>query len=100
MESKRRSRSVRIASTVGILAAGALVAYGFSRDDDRAPVTTTPPTIGVIQAPAQVQTTQAPVAGPTVAPATTDDVPVVPVGTADIGFPPVSSDIPSPTPAP
>ncbi len=96
IESKRRSRVVRIGSTVGIVVAAALVAWGFARaNDDRSPHSDTPPTIGVIQNPAVVLTTQgsARVAG--TAPVTAD-VPLVPVGTADIALPPVSSDIPTP----
>ncbi len=97
IESKRRSRSVRLAATIGIVAAGLLVAYGFSQaNDDRSPDSDTPPTIAVIQLPAVVQTTQAVGGQPSVSPSATDDVPVVPTGTADIAFPPVSSDIPGP----
>ena len=77
--------------TAGVVVAGALVAYGFSRsDDDRD--SNTPPTIGVIQAPAQVATTQGPAVPPGSAPVTAD-LPLVPAGTADVAFPPVSSDI-------
>ncbi|MEO8266780.1 MAG: hypothetical protein ABI706_14860 [Ilumatobacteraceae bacterium] len=92
-EAKRRSRTTLIAVTAGVLVAGALVAYGFSRsDDDRDTNTKTPPTIGVIQAPAQVVTTLGPAVSPGTAPATVD-LPLVPAGTADVAFPPVSSDI-------
>ncbi len=85
----------RIALTIGLVAVGALVAYGFSRsdDDDRLPVSTTPPTIGVIQSPAEVLTTQDVVAVPSGSAPVTADVPVVPSGTADVAFPPVSSNI-------
>jgi hypothetical protein len=96
-EPKRRSRIPLIAVTVGVTIAAVLVAYGFSQsDDDREPISSTPPTIGIIQAPADVATTQGTRAPePTTA---TDDVPlVVPSGTADIGLPaPVTADIPSP----
>ena len=75
-------------------AAASLVAYGFSRsDDDRVPAGDTPPTIGVIQAPAEVLTTQPVVKGPSASTPVTDDVSLVPAGTLDIPFPPVSSDI-------
>ena len=71
----------------------ALVAYGFSRsDDDRLPASDTPPTIGVIQSPAEVFTTQPLSAVPGSAPVTAD-LPVVPSGTADVAFPPVSSRV-------
>ena len=84
-----------IGVTVGVVAAASLVAYGFSQsDDDREPTTDTPPTIGVIQAPAQVNTTQALVGAPS--PGTTDDVSVIPIGTLDVAFPPDSIDIPAP----
>jgi hypothetical protein len=92
-DAKRRSRRTLIGVTAGVAVAGALVAYGFSRsDDDSEPVSSTPPTIGVIQAPAQVFTTQADVAVPGSGPAT-NDVPTVPTGTADVPFPPASSDV-------
>jgi hypothetical protein len=89
-ESRRRSRTTLIAVTVGVVAAAALVAYGFSRsDDDRVPSTDTAPIVGVIQAPAQVATTQG-VAVPSETPPATADVPTIPTGTADVAFPPVS----------
>ena len=97
-EPKQRSRLALILVTVGVVIAAVLVAYGFSQsDDDRDPATTTPPTIGVIQAPADVATTQGPARPPDETFAT-DDVPlVIPSGTADIGFPPpVTPDISSP----
>ena len=98
IESKGRSRAVRIGSTIGVVVAGALVAFGFARaNDDRVPATKTPPTIGVIQSPADVHTSQAVVGAPTGSPATTEDVPVAPPnGTVDVAFPPVSSDITKP----
>ena len=93
IEAKRRSRRTLVGVTAGVVVAGALVAYGFSRSDDkREPNSNTPPTIGVIQSPAQVFTTHADVAVPGSAPAT-NDVPTVPTGTADVAFPPVSSKI-------
>jgi hypothetical protein len=96
IESKRRSRVVRIGSTVGIVVAAALVAWGFARaNDSRSPDSKTPPTIGVIQNPADVHITQGS-AGPTASAPATVDVPKVPNGTADIALPPVSSDIPTP----
>ena len=97
IESKHRSRVVRVVATIGVVVAAALVAYGFSRaNDDRSPDSDTPPTIGVIQSPAAVQTTQAAGGAPSVSASATDDVPVVPTGTADVAFPPVSTDIPAP----
>ena len=98
VEPERRSRRTLIAVTVGVVVAGALVVYGFAEsddDDDRAPTSTTSPVIGVIQAPADVATTQVDVRPLDSAPATFD-VPTVPTGTADFVFPPVSSDIPAP----
>ena len=93
VEAKQRSRRTLVGVTAGVVVAGALVAYGFSRSDDkRDPDSNTPPTIGVIQAPAQVFTTQNDVVVPGSAPAT-NDVPTVPTGTADVAFPPISSDI-------
>jgi hypothetical protein len=93
IEAKQRSRRTLIGVTAGVVVAGAFVAYGFSRsDDDSQPDPSTPPTIGVIQAPAQVFTTQNDVAVPGSGPAT-NDVPTVPTGTADVAFPPVSSNI-------
>ncbi len=95
IESKRRSRLVRIGSTVAVVVAATLVVWGFSRaNDDRPNDSDTPPTIGVIQNPAVVLTTRAAVDSGT-APATVD-VPTVPTGTADVVFPPVSSAIPVP----
>jgi hypothetical protein len=98
MQSRRRSRLIRIGSTVGVLIAAGLVAWGFSRgDDDRAPDSSTPvsPTIGVIQQPASVNSTiattiatQVPVSAPS-----TEDVPTIPPGTVDVPLPPSSSDI-------
>jgi hypothetical protein len=80
-----------IAVTAGVVVAAGLVAYGFSQsDDDRD--SDTPPTIGVIQAPAEVFTTDAVVVIPGSAP-TTDDLPFVPEETVDIGAPPISSNI-------
>ncbi|MEP7203739.1 MAG: hypothetical protein ABI894_14080 [Ilumatobacteraceae bacterium] len=77
--------------TVAVIVAAALVAYGFSRgDDDRD--TDIPPTIGVIQAPAEVLTTRPLVVNPGSAP-TTDDLPLVPDETVDIGAPPISSNV-------
>jgi hypothetical protein len=93
IEAKQRSRRTLIGVTAGVVVAGALVAYGFSRsDDDSQPDSSTPPTIGVIQAPAQVFTTQDVAAVPGSGPAT-NDVPTVPTGTADVAFPPVSSNV-------
>ena len=96
-EPKRRPLIPLIAVTIGVVIAAVLVAYGFSQsDDDREPGSTTTPTIGVIQAPAEVSTTQG--VRPPEQTFATNDVPlVVPSGTADIGFPPpVTPDIPSP----
>jgi heme/copper-type cytochrome/quinol oxidase subunit 2 len=94
-EPQARSRRTLIAVTIGVVIAAVLVAYGFSRsDDDREPSSTTSTTlvIGVIQAPAQVATTQGVAAPGGTAPAT-NDVPTIPTGTADVAFPPVSTDI-------
>jgi hypothetical protein len=97
IQSKRRSRLVRIGSTVGVLIAAGLVAWGFSRsNDDRLPKSDTPPTIGVIGGPADVMTTQGAVGSPSVTTPSTADVAVVPNGTLDIALPPVSSDIATP----
>ena len=96
IQSKRRSRLVRIGSTVGVVIAAALVAWGFSRsNDDRPPKSDTPPTIGVIGGPADVLNTQA-VGAPSGTTPVTADAPVVPNGTADIALPPISSDIATP----
>jgi hypothetical protein len=96
IEPERRSRRTLIAVTVGVVVAAVLVAYGFARsDDDRAPASTTTAVIGVIQAPAEVATTQAR-AVPSGSTPATNDVPTVPTGTADVIFPPASSDIPAP----
>jgi hypothetical protein len=96
IESRGRSRRTLIGVTVGVVAAAGLLAFGFSRsDDEREPIGNTPPTIGVIQAPAQVATTLT-VVPPGSAPDTVD-VPTIPTGTADVAFPPVgSNDIPTP----
>lgn len=94
IESKRRSRLVRIGSTVGVVVAATLVVWGFSRaNDDRSPDSDTPPTIGVIQNPAVVLTTQGTAAIPSGSAPATADVPSVPTGTADVAFPPVSTKI-------
>jgi hypothetical protein len=83
-----------IAVTVGVVIAGLLVAYGFSRsDDDRGPAVTTPATIGVIKSPAVVLTTQ-PVANPGGSSPATADVPVVPTDTVDIAVPPTVAATP------
>ena len=90
---------MRIGSTVGVVVAAALVAWGFARaNDDRSPTSDTPPTIGVIQSPADVHTTQAVTGAPSGTAPITADVPVVPTGTADIALPtpPISSDIATP----
>ena len=92
VESNGRSRKKLIGVTIGVVAAAALIAYGLSRSDDDRPPSDTPPTIGVIQAPAQVFTTQAPSAVPASTPVTAD-VPVLPAGTADVEFPPISSRV-------
>ena len=93
-ESKGRSRTLLIAVSVGVVVVGVLVAFAFSRsNDERTPGTTPPATIGVIQAPAAVVTTVAAGGTPTGSAPITADVPVVPTGTADIPFPPVSSNI-------
>jgi hypothetical protein len=85
-EPKRRPLIPLIAVTVGVVIAAVLVAYGFSQsDDDRDPGSTTTPTIGVIQAPAEVATTQG--ARPPEPTSATDDVPLVPTGTVDIPSP-------------
>jgi hypothetical protein len=95
IESRRRSRVVRIGSTVGVVVAAGLVFWGFSRgDDDRSPPSDSSPGL-VINGPAEVLTTQA-VGVPAGSAPATADVPVVPVGTADVAFPPVSSDIAAP----
>jgi hypothetical protein len=96
--SDRRARRVRVAATAGVAIAGTLVVYGLTRpDDERSPATDTPPTIGAIQSPAQVVTTLGPLGVPIGTTATTEDVPIVPTGTADIPFtPPITSDIPTP----
>ncbi len=94
IESKRRSRTTLIAVTVGVVVAAGLVAYGFSRsDDDRDLDSDTPPTIGVIQAPADVLTTQGVIELPVGSTPGNGDVQVLPPGTADVAFPPISSDI-------
>jgi hypothetical protein len=95
VEARRRSRLVRTGSTVAVLVAAALVVWGFSRsNDDRSPGSTPPPTIGVIQNPAVVQTTTGSTRVPGSAPAT-EDVPSIPVGTADVAFPPITSPLTS-----
>jgi hypothetical protein len=97
IQSKRRSRVVRIGSTLGVLVAAGLVAWGFARaNDDRSPTSDTPPTIGVIQQPAVVLTTQGGDRVPSGTVPSTADVPVFPTDTVDVAFPPVSSDIPTP----
>jgi hypothetical protein len=97
IESKRRSRVVRIASTVGVAAAAGLVVWGFSRaNDDRSPNSKTPPTIGVIESPAAVHTTLPGGVRPTGSAPATADIPTTPTGTADVAFPPISADISSP----
>lgn len=96
IEARSRSRRTLLAVTAGVIVAGALLAYGFSRsDDDRDPGVKPPATIGVIQAPAVVATTLSPAVRSGSAPATAD-VPTIPTGTADVVLPPASSDIPSP----
>jgi hypothetical protein len=99
VQSRRRSRLIRIGSTVAVIVAAGLVVWGFSRgNDDRAPGITTPPTIGAIVVPAVVQTTTGPSHTPGSAPAT-EDVPTIPTGTADVAIPvtsPLPSDIATP----
>ena len=86
-EPKRGSRMALMLVTIGVAIAALLVGYGFSQsDDDREPADTTPSTIGVIQEPAEVATTQG--ARPPEPTTATDDVPlVVPSGTVDIPSP-------------
>jgi hypothetical protein len=92
VESKRRSRTTLIGVTVGVVVAALLVAYGFSRaDDDREPATDVPPTIGAIQAPAEVSATSTTLSGLVVSSPGTVDVPVVPEGTADVALPPITA---------
>jgi hypothetical protein len=92
VESKRRSRTTLIAVTIGVVVAGLLVAYGFSRaDDDREPTTDVPPTIAVIQAPAEVSATSTTLSGVVISSPDTVDVPVVPDDTADVALPPITA---------
>jgi hypothetical protein len=103
--SKRRRTVALVAITVGVLGAGGFVVYGLSGSDGDSPITPTgpsiTPTIGIIQAPAQVDSTRPVVQGSTPAtadippPVGTNDI-VVPPGTADIALPPVSADILTP----
>jgi hypothetical protein len=99
IESKRRSRLVRLGSTAAILIAAGLVVWGFARgNDDRSPGPTTTPTIGAIVVPAVVQTTTGSSHTQGSAPAT-EDVPTIPTGTADVALPvtsPLTSDIAKP----
>lgn len=105
MQSRRRSRLIRIGSTAAVLLAAGLVVWGFSRgDDDRDPDSSTPPTvsptIGVIEQPAVVNstiavTTISTIASQVSAPST-EDVPTIPPGTVDVPLPPASSDIATP----
>jgi hypothetical protein len=94
-DSKQRTRRMLAALTIGLVVVGALVAYGFSRSSgDRPSVSTTTsnptPTIGIIQAPALVDSTRPVVQGSSPG---TVDVPVAPLGTADIVVPPGTADI-------
>jgi len=94
VESKRRSRTTVIVAGIGVLVAAALVAYGFSRSDNKSePVNDVPPTIGAIQAPAEVSatsTTLSALGTPADSPDTVD-VPVEPDGTADVALPPINA---------
>jgi hypothetical protein len=90
--SRRRSRLIRIGSTVAVVVAAGLAVWGFSRSNDDRPNDTTPG-IGVINAPAEVNSTRPDIVG--TAPAT-NDVPTIPTGTADVALPPASTDIVTP----
>jgi hypothetical protein len=94
-DAKRRTRRMLAVLTIGLLVVGALVAYGFSRSSGDRPsgstTTSNPtPTIGIIQTPAQVDSTRPVVQGSSPA---TADVPVAPLGTNDIVVPPGTADI-------
>jgi hypothetical protein len=106
-DSKQRTRRMLAALTIGLLVVGVLVAYGFSRSTDDRPSSSTStvptPTIGIIQAPALVDSTRPVVQGsspatadvPVAPPPGTNDI-IVPPGTADIAVPPGATVIVSP----
>jgi len=93
-ESKRRTRTTLIIVGAGVVVAASLIAYGFAqRDDDKPADSTVPPTIGVIQAPAEVSatsTTLSAVAVPGSTPGTVD-LPVIPSDTVDVALPPITA---------
>ena len=94
VEPKRRTRTTLIIVGIGVVVAASLVAFGFAQsDDDSPPGSTVPPTIGAIQAPAEVSatsTTLSAVAVPGSSPDTVD-VPVFPSDTADVALPPITA---------
>jgi len=94
VESKGRSRTTLIQVTVGVAVAAMLVAFGFSLSDDNGETDSDiPPTIGVIQAPAEVSATSTTLSAlvvPTSSPDTVD-VPVFPDDTADVAVPPITA---------
>ena len=73
-----------LALSAGVVVAVGLVGYGLTRSDDTG--TETPPTIGVIQAPADVGATQPSAVGSATSPGTVD-LPVTGPGTTDIALP-------------
>ena len=95
LDAQGRSRRMVLALSAGAVVVVGLVGYGLTRSDDTG--TKTPPTIGVIQAPAEVGATQpsAP-PGSATSPGTVD-LPVTAPGTTDIALP---SPLPATTSAP
>jgi len=94
VEPKRRTRTTLIIVGIGVVVAAALVAFGFAQsDDDSPPGTTVPPTIGAIQAPAEVSATSTTLSGVGVPVSSPDtvDVPVIPSDTVDVALPPITA---------
>ena len=74
-----------MALSVGVVVVVGLVAYGLTRSDDDGPET--PPTIGVIQAPAELAPTQPRPAVVSGSAPDTVDLPAAAPGTTDIALP-------------
>jgi hypothetical protein len=73
--------------SIGLVAAGSLVAYGLSESVDASrPGPMAPPAIAVVEGPATATTVKAATDGSVPG---TDDVNLPPAGTADVALPPV-----------
>ncbi|HEX2783337.1 MAG TPA: hypothetical protein VHN36_07105 [Ilumatobacteraceae bacterium] len=81
---KARGHGLQIASGIGFVVAGGLLAYGMAQaNEPHPPGSDTPPAIAVVEAPSPVQTTHP------VAQGSVPDVNLISTDTVDIALPPV-----------